>query len=685
MSEKVDSNGGAVFFDLLGTVVVRDARERFAARRESLELMLDDVRVGLLCNLPPGRSQRDVTRILDEAGVLERFDPDLLIVASDLPCPLPDRRAFAVAAALAEAPPEACRFVSTDAASCAAAATSGMDATELPVPEAGPGKPELFSDAAAPRPQLLAGEVDEDIGPTFVLVGRIVTMAARGEVLERAQLVVTRGRIAALVPAGSDLPAEYAETPRIETRGTIYPGLLDLHNHFVYNVLPLWVAPRQYSNRSQWPRAPGYASEVQLPVRALAERPSTAKAIVRYVEAKALIGGTTTGQGMRTRVNGGPRLFNGAMRNVEETKDPRLPEAGTRVPTLYANPEGVRSFRAALDARNAYFYHLAEGSDLGARRTFTDLEDNDLLARSLVGIHCLGLNSSDLAQLAKAGAKGVWSPFSNLLLYGQTLDLHALRASGLRFSIGCDWTPTGSKNLLQELKVARWVASAQAADLTAEDLVRAVTCNPAAVVGWEGYVGVLRPEALADVLVLRGDQGDAFNQLVDATEAEVALVLVHGIPRYGDSDLMGQLNTEPDRPLEEWSLDGSKKAFNLQTPGSELSEISFGAARGTLLNAMSDLVAFRASTEEQEAALYALGLDAPSFTLELDNEYQPTPDELLDGAVPEAELMADWSQMAQSVELDSPVVGGQDYWARVDAQPNIDPSLKEALRSAYRA
>jgi 5-methylthioadenosine/S-adenosylhomocysteine deaminase len=669
-----------VFFDLLGTVVVRSAQGRFASRSDALELMPEGARVGLLCNLPVGRSGRDVRGILEEAGILERFERDLILVASDLPCPLPDPRAFSIAAVLAEAPPERCRFVSADPESCAAATSCGLDAVNLPAAaEVALAGPALFADAETPLPQLLAGEVDEDVGATFVLAGRVVTMAKPGEVLENAQLVVSRGKIAALVQAGEELPAEYAAVPRVETGGTIYPGLIDLHNHFVYDVLPLWAVPKQYSNRSDWPRAQGYAAEVTLPVRALAERPSTAKAIVRYVEAKALMGGTTTGQGMRTRVNGGPRLFRGAMRNVEETKDARLPEAGTLVPTLYVNPERVRNFRAALEARVAYFYHLAEGSDDRARRTFLDLQDNDLLRQSLVGIHCLGLGPADLESLAQVGARCVWSPFSNLLLYGKTLDLATLTSSGVRFSIGCDWTPTGSKNLLEELKVARWVATSQGATLTSENLVQAVTCNAAEVVGWQGQVGTLAAQALADILVLGGDQGDPFDRLIAATEADVALVVVHGIPRYGDRELMTQLHGAPDRPLEEWSVNGNLKAFNLQTPDSELNEISFAPARETLRNAMSDLVAFRASSTEEEATLNSMGIDTPSFTIELDNEYEPSPDAPAD----EATLMADWDQMAPSVELDEPDVGGDEYWARVDAQLNIADDLKSSLKDAY--
>jgi 5-methylthioadenosine/S-adenosylhomocysteine deaminase len=528
---------------------------------------------------------------------------------------------------------------------------------------------------------LYAGEVDEYVGPTFVLAGRVVTMAAPAEVLDGAQVVVSRGQIAAIVPAGEELPGEHADAPRLETEGTIYPGLIDLHNHFVYDVLPLWKVPKRYDNRSQWPKADGYAAEVTLPVRALAETPSTAKAIVRFVEGKALVGGTTTGQGMRTRVSGGARLFRGAMRNVEETDDPRLPEAGTLVPTLYVSPEKVASFKNNLANRTAYFYHLAEGINPAARKTFTDLDENQLLAGSLVGIHCLGLAPDDLKALAQAGAKGVWSPFSNLLLYGRTVDLNALKESGLLFSIGCDWTPTGSKNLLEELKVARWVAQAQGAELTDEDLVRAVTADAAKVVGWDEAVGALRANALADLVVLTGQSGDPFAGLIDATERDVALVVTHGVPRYGEPALMSQVHDQAQSPLEEVTIAGAQKTFYLQAPDSDLNEIPFSAARDTLGEAMSDLPGFRQQAQE-EAGLMADG--EPSFALELDNEYEPSPDELASGEWDEAAaLMADWSVMAESVELDTPEVGAGDYWERIDAQQNIDAGLKQMLKDAY--
>ena len=549
----------------------------------------------------------------------------------------------------------------------------------------------MTADLGIPEPALAASSpIDRDEGPTYVLAGRIVTMEGdpatpAGRVVDDGRLVIDRGRVVAVVDhgAGEPVPAAHATAPVHVTGGTIYPGLVDLHNHFVYNVLPLWKVPRLYRNRTQWPRAEGYPGGVTLPVRALAEDPDTAKALVRYVEAKALVGGTTTGQGIRTRVNGGPRLFQGAMRNLEETGDPALPEAGTRVPNLFVNPENVASFRRSLDTRTAYMYHLAEGIDDNARRTFTDLADNGLLAVSLVGIHCLGLAPDDLAALASAGAKAVWSPFSNLLLYGETVDLAALADAGVPFALGCDWSPTGSKNLLQELKVARWVVEQQGAPLSDADLVRAVTAGAAGAVGWGDALGTLTPGAYADVLVVAGDGGDPYTTLVDATERDVELVVVHGLPRYGTRQLLRAVVAGDDRALaavEDVEVAGRRRAFLLRAPGSGIDDVTWAEAGDRLREAMADLPGFRQRSEE--AGRLAGDMPAP-FEVELDMEWAPTPDDLIDGDLRPAALAADWTLLAESLPLDPAEVGADDYWERVHGQPNLGPDLPDVLERSY--
>lgn len=528
---------------------------------------------------------------------------------------------------------------------------------------------------AAPR----AGPiVDGDSGPAYVLRGRVVTTNDEGDVLDDGRVVIQRGTITAIVPRGMSLPGGL-EATEIDVAGTIYPGLIDLHNHFVYNVLPLWPVPRRYTNRGQWPRARRYAAEITLPARALASFAPTARALVRYVEVKALAGGTTTGQGIRTRVEGSISLFRGAMRNVEETNDPRLPEAGTLVPDLRASPQAIEQFRRSLGSRAAYFYHLAEGVDAAARRAFTHLRAHDLIQPSLVAIHALALRPGDLAALAERGAKIVWSPFSNLLLYGRTLDLHALQQAGVRFSIGCDWAPTGSKNLLQELKVARYVAAAQQAGVHSRDLVRAVTTGAARTVGWHPHVGTLKPGALADLLVIAGVRGDPYDHLINATEATVRLVVVHGIPRYGDRALMQALCPGPAAGLELLTIAGVPKALYLHARGSPLNDLTFTTAAEMLQTAMGGLPALVQAMQTESARRRALGLaPAAEFAVELDNEYVPSgPVGVRAAAAP------DWSLIAPRLPLDPVEVNTPEYWRRLESQPNIDLNLRAALRAAY--
>jgi 5-methylthioadenosine/S-adenosylhomocysteine deaminase len=694
-----------IFFDFIGTLIRRDA-EGFHPLPGVVELLRSlppDQAIGLLCNAGTGSRAVSLVQVLAEVNIREHFNPDLIINASALLRPLPDHRAFRVAAVLSGMSIRRCVFVSNNPLMRLAAAAAGMktETTLAPGPvgvdsQAGLGvnvargqREALAADATDrtvtdPAAIFRAGEVDEDTGPTFILRGRVVTMNAGGDVFEGGRIVIERGKIVHMLPAGEPVPDPYNSALELDTGGTIYPGLIDLHNHFVYNAIPLWEVPKRYKNRNQWPKEKAYDSNISLPARALAGSADTARALVRFIEAKAIVGGTTTGQGIKTKISGSIKLFRGAMRNVEETDDPRLPEAGTRVPNLKDDPEDIESFRKALETRAAYFYHLSEGVDEASRVYYTQLVENDLLRGSLAGIHALALLPKDYDALAAAGAKVVWSPFSNMLLYGQTLDLRALKQSGVVFSIGCDWSPTGSKNLLEELKVARYANEKQGAGLTARDLVRAVTVDAARAVGWQKQLGVLRRGAMADMLVIEGGAGDPYDHLIDATESLVSLVTVHGVARYGDRGVMKRLNSIP-HPLENLEVGGAAKTFQFYTPDSEINDLKLKNAQDTLHAAMADMPGFVGGLREDIGRLSELRADEPQpFTVVLDNEFgSPLEERLAFDASLASLARMDWSGIAQSLELDALEVNTESYWKLVRAQRNIDKELVALLENAY--
>lgn len=527
--------------------------------------------------------------------------------------------------------------------------------------------------------------------PSFILHGRIVTMQAEDQIIEDGYIAIKNGIIAAVADDKGKLPAEFAGKKTIDTKGTIYPGLIDLHNHFVYNVLPLWVVPKKYANRSQWPSHTQYKSDVSKPIKqALAKYSKSSKALVRYVEAKALMGGTTTGQGMRTQVKGGSKIFIGALRFSEEPGHESLLPAGSMVPDLVVTgataKERIENFRRALlnEERGAYFYHLSEGVDDRARQHFINLQDNDLIQEKLVGIHSLGLNKDDLTEMHEKGAKVVWSPFSNQLLYGDTMDLQSLKDSGVLFSIGCDWSPSGSKNMLQELKVAWHTNKVQHEVFTPYEIVRSVTANAAAINSWQEHVGTLEEGKFADLIVISGTGDDPYMQLIKATEPDVELVVIDGIPRYGNLTFMKSLRFDMNNPLEEYTVGKKKKAFYLYCEHSPINDIGFAASIDTLTDIMNDLPGFVKRMEEEETTLMELGVEpVQDFTVELDNEFEIEADVFQEYEPPSAaELMAD-PPMADSVEFDGPVVEGDNYWKRIEDQQNISAALKAWLKECY--
>src|SRR5215467_9961533 len=86
---------------------------------------------------------------------------------------------------------------------------------------------------------------------TYALKGTLVTPT---EVIENGTILIVGQKIKAVgnnvrVPAGTKI---------IETGGFIYPGLIDLHNHLTWNLLPRWKPGQLFSNRYEWQQSQMY-------------------------------------------------------------------------------------------------------------------------------------------------------------------------------------------------------------------------------------------------------------------------------------------------------------------------------------------------------------------------------------------------------------------------------------------
>ena len=404
--------------------------------------------------------------------------------------------------------------------------------------------------------------IDPLDGPAFALGGRVVTMDDGKHVVDEGAVYVKGGAIVAVQKASAPAPEGFEAVEVADTKGTIYPGLIDLHDHLSYNALQLWDVPKKFTNRDQWAQGDTYRKLVTGPMKVLAHTPKYVPAIVRYVEAKALVGGTTTAQGIALSSYAGiQRFYKGVVRNAEQTDEDDLPEASTHIADVEAKDRD--KFLKRLNSLNCLLLHLSEGTDEAARAHFLALQGPDgdwAVTKSLAGIHCVALQKQDFEVMRDAGGM-VWSPLSNLLLYGQTADVGAAREAGVLVALGPDWSPSGSKNLLGELKIAKLVDDSGMSDY---ELLALATRNPAKILGWDKSLGTVEAGKRADLLVVAGESGDAHGHLFTCGEHDVELVVVNGVPRYGASRLMRKVLGESADKGEAGSAGGRARLFYLE-------------------------------------------------------------------------------------------------------------------------
>ncbi|MEP6809095.1 MAG: amidohydrolase family protein [Chthoniobacterales bacterium] len=405
---------------------------------------------------------------------------------------------------------------------------------------------------------------------TIALQGRIVTMDAPGTVLSDGVVYIKGNAIIAVLPSAAPAPPDFDRANTIRTGGSIFPGLIELHNHLSYNALPLWKVPKKFANRNQWsgPATPDYHKLVTGPMSVLGRLPEYVNAIVRFVECRCLLGGVTTSQGIALSSNAGiMRHYRGLVRNVESPGDLNVRAASTHIPDIAAKE--AEKFMARLKNASCLLLHLSEGTDRSAREHFLALHlanDQWAIAPSLVGIHSVALLPEDFAVMQSHGASMVWSPLSNLLLYGETADIAAAQASGIKIGLGSDWAPSGSKNLLGELKVASLVSAAKGDVFTARQLVAMATVDAARILKWETVLGSIEQGKRADLLVINGVQHDPYDHLIAALETDISLVLIDGLRRYGTIELMKGMGS----PQEEWKVGGEARIIALAEDSADM-------------------------------------------------------------------------------------------------------------------
>lgn len=352
--------------------------------------------------------------------------------------------------------------------------------------------------------------------------------------------------------------------------GELRPGLINAHDHLHRNHYPRLGEP-PYPDAYAWGRDLHDRFGAQLErVRRISRRDA-----LLFGALKNLLGGATT----VVHHDAWERAFDEAGTGTPDSHDSACGAATARalpfpvrVPRLRiahslrfekALAAAVRGDRCTRD--RPLCVHLAEGVNPGAADEVREAARLGLVDEKLIAVHAVGVDDDGIGRLRAAGAAVVACLTSNTFLFACTMPA-ALLDSGVDVLLGTDALLTGAGTLLDELCAAR---SAGLLDDTR--LLEAVGCTAAR------RLGLPEPRldagAPADVVLLRRPP-------FEATAADVGLVVVGGVPRFGD-EAFGELFERLGVQAEPLEVGGVRKivAAPLSTVAARVVDLSPECAR----------------------------------------------------------------------------------------------------------
>jgi hypothetical protein len=102
---------------------------------------------------------------------------------------------------------------------------------------------------------------------------------------------------------------------------------------------------------------------------------------------------------------------------------------------------------------------------------------------------------------------------------------------------------------------------------------------------WNKGIGRLSKGAFADITVIRArGQKPVWTQIVESTEADIALVIVGGVPRYGDPMLMQATGG----PTAKFRLAGKDRRFAIANPAAPAKAWQWSEITGLLKAVIAD-------------------------------------------------------------------------------------------------
>ncbi len=381
-------------------------------------------------------------------------------------------------------------------------------------------------------------------GDAMLITGDILTP---GEVFRGGQVLVgADGRIACVACDCSGMAS--GATAVVCPDVAVSPGLINGHDHVSYiGTRPGTVTEERFENRQEWRGGLDGHTELDTPRR------NDDDDRTRWVEVRQVIAGTTSIFGEVNRT-----LPSGLARNLdEETLFEGLSEDE---PTYRTFPLGdaIPAVRTSCgyDASSTsavYVPHLSEGIDDAANNEFRCSDgqgmgdDVDLMEPRNAIIHGVGLHAGNIALMAESGVDLIWSPRTNISLYGDTARVTTYAHLGVPIGLGTDWIESGSMNMLRELQcVDQFNQTNLSGFFPDEQIWLMATRGSATALDMDDTIGTIAVGLVADLALFDASARRDHRAVIDAEAQDVVLVVRGGQVLYGDADLVDALETGCD-------------------------------------------------------------------------------------------------------------------------------------------
>ena len=207
--------------------------------------------------------------------------------------------------------------------------------------------------------------------------------------------------------------------------------------------------------------------------------------------------------------------------------------------------EGVEEEHAKAVKNNwPFITHLCEGFDEESMHSIEYLEKLGILDNHCLFIHCIAMSDKDIKKAAKAGVSIALCPSSNMMMFNATAKIRKMLKAGLNLTLGTDSSASGPANLLEEIhNIRRIYQNMYGEDLSPKTIFEMVTINAAKAFWMQDRIGTLEEGKLGDIMVLRANKDDPYENLAGAAMTDIELLVLAGKPIYGERrflDIFGE-------------------------------------------------------------------------------------------------------------------------------------------------